>query len=576
MKTIKTGAFAVAAASLSGCAEMHTADFKDNRDSIDEFKTAITDQSEHGVTEISSGLIIDDIFVNTSALSVPKERESLIPDYIPKTIAFINKESMRETELKQVLLSDYGVRIDFIRLINQEEDDDKANEATNPLDAESGAAKGDNPNAVLPTPTMGGTNLGIGGASERPYVSKTTEEHSKDLFTGLNEKEYDEWYVKPISFNGKLTDFMDIIAADRELSWKFDSNSNTFVFYDIETRIYEVIDNTGEYETELEISTESKSDGSTGDGGASDKSATSQSVSFIDKAKHWEDLMLTIESMLSPDGKATFDQKNGMITVTDTDSVQEKISSIIDKLNEKNGSMVYLDIMYLKIKLDKSSEIGVDFDADDVLSSIGSGSITGGMTSNLPLGAMENLLNINFTKAGVKAMIGSIQKYGSISTKYEMPISTMNNMPHPYQTVIEEKYISKVEEEKEGEGEDEKVSRTAETEFNKTGLTSIFTPRIYKDNVIVSGRLSLTENLAMVEKENMGNIMLPKNSGETHIVKSIIPNGVTRIVSIQKITKTTAGSQGPAGEDSWMLGGKENSSNSDELAIIMVTPYIIK
>lgn len=572
INTALKSSFTLASAAIAaGCSSVHTEEYGENKAAAIALEKDIVDKAEHGIVAIESGMVIDDFYVDTQPFSVPIKKDAQIPQHLNNHINYIQRNLMTEREFTTFLLQEYGLHISFSRLIpsksedKKDEKDEAGEDATNISETEHGT--------LFAAGTEVDDQPQMPSGKNSAYVlpdSKTLE----TLYKGeVNNPDPDQ-FLNPMEYNGDLVGFLDMLAADRDLSWKFDSSSDQFVFYDLDTMIFEVIDNTGSFSTDSSVSTESEASSDSSEGGATSSAATSQSISFSDKAEHWLNLESTIKSIVSEYGKVSFDQKNGMVIVTDRKPVLNKIGNIVDQLNDTNGTMVFLDVTYVKVQLDKSSKIGMDFSAEEVISSIGSGSATGGLVTKNPVDTMQSVFSLDLTKAGVSAMIGSLQKYGHVSMKYEMPISTMNNTPHPYQTVVERSYVHKVVEEKNEEGVTTAI--IPETKVNKTGLTSIFTPRVFKDSVIVTGILALTDNIDMDTKEEMGNIMLPTNNGETHKIKSKIPNGVTRVVSIQKIVKSSANTDGAMGENSWMLGGSEETENSSELGMVLVTPYIIK
>lgn len=571
LKTLVSGV----AVALAGCSNMHTDQFMENKDIANDLSDDVNAKKDTGIEEIEAGLIVDDFFVDLEPYTVPEQKSSNLPTYLPKTITYIQQDLKTEREFSALMLKEYGLKIVFSRLVTIEEDDDESTDTGS--EGMVGEEVTSEPEGAVLINTMPSDYYPSEG--EEQSQNNTSEPLNafdlklEKIYNGEIENPDPDLYVNTMNFSGSLADFMDLLASDRELSWKFDEVEGQFVLYDLDTVVFEVIDNTDQFKSETKISTESET--TSKEEGSSASAATSQTVEFNDDANHWKSLQETVNSLLSPEGKATFDQKNGMVIVTDRQPILNKVGKLVDHLNESNGVVVFLDVEYVKVALDKSSNIGVDIDATDFLSSIGSGSTTGGLSNSLDLQAtFSSIFSMNFTNAGVSAMIGSLQKQGNMTVRYEMPISTINNTPHPYQTAESRTYIHKVEAEKDDEGKITSV--IPETKVNKTGITSIFKPRVIGDRVIVEGTLTLSENIDMDVKEDMGSIMLPTNTGETHKVKSIIPNGVTRVVSIQTLTKTSGNSEGAFGEDSWFFGGGEKSETSREVAMVLVTPYIVK
>ncbi|MDK9793838.1 hypothetical protein [Vibrio sp. D431a] len=539
---------------LSGCSSIHTDDYKENRASNVEAFKDIESASKEMVKEISTGVIVDDFFVDTTPFTVPNDRSTEIPSYLPSEIRFDSKIPFSEQYLKERVLDDYGIKIDFVRLVDKNQD---ANDI----------ASEDNASMLPPVP------LPYGEESEEPKPKEIWEENSNPKAAKLFGKyeEDDKDLLPPLIFNGRVVDFMEKIATQTGLSWKYNEIDNVFMFYDLDTKLFHVVDNTATYNSSISISTESEASSESGDDSGSMEAKTKQSSEYGASGNHWEDLKQTVSSVLTKDGKATFDQKNGYITVTDRKSVLTKVTSLIDTMNAANETVVFMDVTYVKVKLDKNHEISTTLSADKFLSKVFS-NINGGYVTNKSLGAMDHVLSASFSKAGIDAVIGAMGRYGTISTKYEMPVATLNNTEIPFQTVVEQKYISKIEKTSDDSGDD---SWSTETEYNKTGLTSLFTPRVFKDKVLIQGRISISENIEMLDHTETG-ITLPTNASETHRINTIIPNGSTKIVSIQKIEKAKSSAGGLFGEHSLLFGGDESAKSTQEIAMVMVTPYILK
>jgi len=149
----------------------------------------------------------------------------------------------------------------------------------------------------------------------------------------------------------------------------------------------------------------------------------------------------------------------------------------------------------------------------------------------------------------------------------------MNNIPKHYQKVLEDTYISKVEKQ---DNDDDSETLIPETAVNKAGLTSLWKARIVEDQVLVSGRMSIVDNINMETAKDMSDMVMPENLSDIQQVDQLIPNGRTRIVSIEEEVKKVAKSEGPLGPDSVPIGGSEESESVRTISMIMVTPYILR
>jgi ribosomal protein S19 len=558
---------AFVAASLSGCAQVHTADFKD----ITKTNDATTDEIElykkQSVAEINGGMVFDDFFVKTTPVKVRSKDAIVLPDFLPPTIEVYSGVPMTEREMAQMLYDDHGIKITFSRMIAPEKKESKK-EAQKGSETQNVNTMSD---GTIDITDLSDINEPQENASTDGAIDPAEIQDMLELFGNAREVDNkNDTRISKVDYNGSLHGFFDWLALDRSLSWKYDDDSDTFVLYDLDTVVFELIDNTDKFTLETTVDTSSDSNAGSSGGATSSKSSTSQKATYEEEAEHWEDLTKMITQMLSSNGEAAFDLKNGRVAITDTKQAIQKIGGVIESINEASGSQVVLNLTYIKISLEETSEIGVNLNAADIVS----GAVSGGAKVGGDLSVFQNIFSMSFTRAGVDAMIGSLGRLGSISYRYDSPILTMNNHLTPFQSVEEEHYISEVE--KETDEENDKETLTPKKAINKTGITSTWKNRIINDRVIVDGKLSLIENLVMKEKPQMNNIVLPKNALDTHNIKTMLRNGETKVVSIQEINRRVADSSGPLGANSFFLGGEEKTKKRREISVVLVTPYIIK
>lgn len=554
------------AAFATGCSQMHTQDFKEIKQTNEDASDEIDELKGKTVAEINSGATIDEIFVNTTPIKIRTRDAVKLPDFLPEEILVYSGVPMTESELGRMLYLDYGIKLSFSRMISDKEDETTSsskNESSNNID-------------TMPDGTVSLMNIGETGEVAQTSQSGSSGDDfdsSQDmlaLFGNNREKDNsDDARIQKIDYSGSLSGFFDWLALDRGLSWKYDDDTDSFVMYDLDTVVFELIDNTDKFTLESTIDTSSDSDAGSSDGASSSKSSTSQKATFNEEANHWDDIKSMIEQMLSPNGKAAFDLKNGRVAITDTKNAIQKIGRVVDQLNASSGTQVVLNLTFVKVSVEESSEIGTNLTATDLVT----GAVQGGANLGGDLSTFSNIFNMNFSKAGVSAMIGSLGRLGSISYRFDTPILTMNNQLTPFQSVEEEHYIAEVEKETDDDGNE---TLTPTKEVNKTGITSIWKNRVFKDRILVDGKISLIENLSMKEVPDMNNIILPKNALDSHNVKAMLRNGETRVVSIKEINRKVAEASGPFGENSFILGGNEKTKIRREISIILATPYVLK
>ncbi|KDM89967.1 hypothetical protein [Photobacterium galatheae] len=562
----------VTAAFASGCSQLHTQDFKEIKQSNIDATDEIDGLKGKTVAEINGGATLDEIFVKLTPVKIKTKDTINLPDFLPETIAVYSGVPMSESELGRVLYLDYGIKLSFSRMIVKEEE-------VAPPEEPSGNGTDQN----IETMSDGAVSLmNLGSTGEIEQVSSSPGQSgqgssdydpSQDMLALFgNSREQDnskDKRIQKIDYSGSLTGFFDWLALDRGLSWKYDDDTDTFILYDLDTVVFELIDNTDKFTLESTIDTSSNSDAGSSDGASSSKSSTSQKASFAEEANHWADVQSMVEQMLSPDGKAAFDLKNGRVAVTDTKNAIQKIGRVVDQINASSGSQVVLNLTFVKVSVEETSEIGMNLTATDLVA----GAVTGGTKLGGDLSTFSNIFNLSFNKAGVTAMIGALGRLGSISYRFDTPILTMNNHLTPFQSVEEEHYIAEVEKETDENGNETLTPKKA---VNKTGITSIWKNRIFKDRVLVDGKISLIENLNMKEVPDMNSIVLPKNALDAHNVKAMLRNGETRVVSIKEVNRKSAEASGPFGANSFILGGNEKTKHRREISIILATPYVLK
>lgn len=559
----------VGAALASGCSQIHTQDFKEIKETNALASAEIDAYKAQTVAEINGGATLDEFFVKLTPIKIKTRDSIVLPEFLPTDISIYSGTPLTEAELAQMLYLDYGIKLTFNRTLVPEEEE-----------AESEGGKESTENIETGGAGVSLMNIQDGQIQQAaPQESSSSSEPTggdaaQDMLALFgNNREADnssDTRIQKIDYDGALVGFFDWLAIDRGLSWKYDADSDVFVLYDLDTVVFELIDNTDKFTLESTVDTSSDSSSGSSGGASSSTSSTSQKATSEEEANHWEDLQGMLNQMLSPNGKAAFDLKNGRVAITDTKQTLEKIGAVIDQINSSSGSQILLNLTYIKVSVEETSEIGITTNATDLIS----GAVTGGGSAGGGLNAFQNVFTMSFNKIGLEAAIGAIGSLGTISYRYDSPIMTMNNHLTPFQSVEEEHYIAEVESETDEDGNE---TLSPKKDINKTGITSTWKNRIYKDRVLVDGKLSLVENLYMKElPAEMNNVVLPKNALDTHNIKAMLRNGETKVVSIQEINRKVAESSGPFGSNSFFLGGNEKTKNRREISVIMVTPYVIK
>ena len=554
----KIAAIASVGLVVSGCSELHSEQYKNTKSITEHNIDGASEVKKMSVDKVVAGATMDDFYVNTNPVKIIVSDKLELPNKYNTPLVFYSALPETESALSTRLVADYGVTIKFSRMIQKKDDDEG-------VDGGQGVKGGNG------TPDGGSLSEGGDSKDSADIAAPSISALPKSILDGMSvfgsaATDQDKDLVSPINYEGSVAGLMDLIAADRGLDWKYDINNDTFVFYDLDTITFSLIDNSGESSSSMSVLTSV-----TNQGGST--SNTRQMASMSTKYNNWGAVEKTVAGMIGEYGTYSGDQGRGTIVVTDTKENLARIKKIIDAINTQSGIQVVLDVTFLKFSLDKSSSFGTD------LSDLGGAEIIGkavglsGGSHSLSKSGMEgSLYNINFNKAGVAAMIHALGKYGVMNYKFSDEIITLNNQLMPYQSTIDESYVSSIKTTTDDDGNE---SKSAVVAVRKAGITSTWVPRVVGDLVKVSGHITMARALSLEKNTEFG-ISLPKNLSENVTIDSIIGNGKTRIAAIKEMNESKASSSGVGGADSLPFGGGENTSTTREISIVLVTPYIVK
>ncbi|MGR5559506.1 hypothetical protein ACQKQC_24840 [Vibrio fortis] len=549
---------------LSACSNMHSDLYKEVKSENEGTVDKIDELKHKTVGEIRSGVVVNDLFVDTNPVKTLTKESLVLPPHYPAKTEIYFAEKQSELSLIRNLHEHYGISLVIDRRISNNADSDSSgaeptSEFINDSSMGNGLAPIDLTGAAGDLAYNMGSDMVSGDSMQSSNASST--DNSQDFI--------DDDPVAPIDFEGSIVEFMDWLAMERGLSWKYDAKRDQFVLFDLTTRMFTLINNLDSYTYNNTITSSNDTSSGSAEGASSSTSSTGQTITVSEDSNHWQSIEDMVNSMLSKHGKATFDQLNGRVVVTDSARSLSDIEEIINLLNDENGVQLALEVNYISVQVTDSSKFSMKLDATDMISSALEGSVEFGAVQS----GIGNIANLNFSKAGVKAMVGAMSEFGTINKKLTSHIPLMNNIPKHYQRVLEDTYISKVEKQ---DNDDDSESLIPETAVNKAGLTSLWKARIVEDQVLVSGRMSIVDNIDMETAKDMSDMVMPENLSDIQQVDQLIPNGRTRIVSIEEEVKKVAKSEGPLGPDSVPIGGSEESESVRTISMIMVTPYILR
>ncbi|UKA04702.1 hypothetical protein [Photobacterium damselae] len=547
---------------VSGCAELHSSQYKDTKAITEHNIDNVSKLRESTVDKVIAGATMNDFFVDVNPVKIRVNDVLVLPSKYPSSVRVFSALPETEIELASRLNLDYGIKVKFSRLIVKENEQSGAEEKDSSGSQES-----------IKNLSNGDENQGEQGGQVEPDQNADSPIQPKNVVDGMAVfgmpvSAIDPSLIKPIDYKGSIEGLMNLIAADRGLDWKYDEDTDTFVFYDLDTETFTLINNSGKTKLAFDMKTAVAGDGD------QSSSNTNQASGTSSEYDNWGSIMDTVTRLTSQHGKVAGNQGQGQIVVTDTKENLSRIKKVIDAINAQSGIQVVMDVTFLKFSLSKNSSFGTNLSSLSASDIIGKAvSISGGSNTLDSKNNTGSLYNINFNKAGIGTMVHALAKYGTINYKFSDEMISMNNQLIPYQSTIDESYVSEIS--TEVDPDTKKEDKKATVSIRKTGVTTSWIPRVIGDRIKLTGFITMSRGIDMKKEPDLG-ISLPVNLSEQQPVDAIIDNGKTRIVSIKEVDESKANSSGIGSTNTLPIGGSEDTSTTREISVVIVTPYIIK
>lgn len=527
--------------SIAGCSSVHTKgydDVKAKHDSLAKDKFERIRESEFNRKKDPIGMIIDDThYVDVSKMYVEKEQRVALPLVFENQISFVSKDGMRSQDFTAQLFRDTGVLIEFI----------PSSTASNSNFGGQSSAGGMAADSAGIIDLFGVTaNSGGSSGSSKPDTIK----------------------IKPLEYDGKFSNFLDYVGVLHDLKWKYDEDSGKVFFFDTSIKTFYV------YEKNMDVT--STNSITTSASGSSDAgtSGNNQSISFTSSESPWSDIEETVESLLSDNGKVTFNRRQGKIIVEDNDYVLSKIGDYLDSVNKAATRQVAGRVDVVNVKLNDSNALGVNL---NYLNEGLTNNLFGNFSASLNLGGSldgggfgGNALAIT-SQNNVNGLLGFLSTLGTVSITASAEFNTLNNNATSFQVTSNEEYVKSYQTESNDLGTSDRFS--VETGVIKDGITMTVTPRIVGEQVMVDFSLALSTNDGFNPESPVPQIQLPRTSNKNFSQTILSDNGETRVLMAYTKEGADTNKTGPGTTNLWFLGGTENFSKQKEVILITSTVY---
>lgn len=397
-------------------------------------------------------------------------------------------------------------------------------------------------------------------------------------------------HFAPISYSGKLSGLMDILAARYGLFWEPEGDSGISLFK-TKTQSFRLAALPGDSSMSSVVGTQSSGSGGGGGGGgagaggggggaatASTSSASAEQSSGIkfDGLSVWKGIEDSLKAMLSPDGKVVVTPATGTVTVDDSPPVLEKVSSFIKDQNSALKRQVLLNVRVLSVELNDSDAYGINWNM--VYKNISTGAGMAIQTaSGLAAGNSSLAFNIVRTNGlwdGTKVMLEALSKQGRVSQVTSASIVTINNQPAPLQVGRQRSYLasSTTSIGTGGAGN----TTTLQPGVVSTGFSMSVLPHILDSEKLMlqySADISSLIGLATVTSGE-SSIQTPEVDTRNFLQRVMLNNGETLVLTGFEQFGSNGDKQGIGSPNNVLLGGSVNASQSKNMIVVLIQPIM--
>lgn len=524
---------------LAGCST-HTPKWQEENKEVEKTGQRFEDyRSKMRPSEVRLVEFNEGFYVDKTPIQIIKDKKDL-PTIFYKDVQIYTKKPMSLQNLAGEIFKQTSLSLKFI-------------DNRTVIDTRGGTVIADLDTNYLPPPFP---EVSLGTESSIPTtiieLSNTYQENEGNLI---------------VDYAGELKGLLDYISVKKNLKWRFDSTLNKVFFYPFETETFTVFAVAEDIELNSTITTNTASQNSSSSDGSNSESGTTneQEITFSQTQKYWEEVSVTVNQMLSSQGKVSFNKTQGKITVTDNDYNLLQVKNYLTDLNSDAYKQITVDFKIVNLKVDDSRDIGVNLNIiNDKLSfNLGAGALTAGNAFN----------SIGWENAsGDKALLNILDTFGTVKVDTNISVVTVNNMPVPIQVTQNQAYIK--ERRIESGSTDSNPIEEVVTDTVSQGVTATITPKAIGQNVLLnySMNLSVIDELATAPGDTK--IQLPITSTKNFVQKLTLRNGESKVIAAFEKTDSKVGSKHPLSSSLWFLGGQETFMKEKEIILLIATPYI--
>jgi type IVB pilus formation R64 PilN family outer membrane protein len=380
--------------------------------------------------------------------------------------------------------------------------------------------------------------------------------------------------VASIVYTGKVSGFLDLVAARYGVSWEW-ANNGIHIFK-TKSQTFRLAALPGDTSLASKVGTQSNNATGSTQGSQASGSSNSEMRAGVEFAglSVWKGIEDSIKTMLSPAGKLVVTSATGTITVEDTPMVLDRVGKFIEDQNKALSRQVVINVRVLAVDISKSEQYGINWDM--VYQNVNRGLGLSLANSNPLIGGSNLALRVLSGSMfdGSSAMIEALSKQGRVSQVTSASLVTINNQPAPIQVGRQTAYLASSTTTIGTGGAGNTV--TLQPGQVTTGFSMNMLPHILDSKRLMlqySGDISTLTNLATVNSGG-SSIQTPEIDTRNFLQRTFLNSGETLVVTGFEQFALNGDTQGVGHAENLALGGRLSATNTRTVLVVLIQPVV--
>lgn len=378
-----------------------------------------------------------------------------------------------------------------------------------------------------------------------------------------------------ITFNGKISGFLDLIAANYGVNWEVSDTAYSAHFYKTKSKTFRLFALPGNTNMTAKVGRTSTVTGGAASSSSSSSGSAEQKtgIEFNDLSV-WKGVEDSLKTMLSPIGKLTVTPATGTVTVQDVPVVLQSVESYIKEQNVALSRQVVINVRVLQVELNDSDSYGINWNA--IYTAL-DGAASWALANTIAPGAGAVSLTHRVLKnqwAGSSVMIDALSKQGKVSQVTSASLITLNNQPVPVQVGKQTAYLASSTTTIGTGGAGNTVSLTPGTVT--TGFSLSMLPHILDGEKMMlqySGDISSLTAMYTVSSGN-SSIQTPEIDTRNFMQRVLIGSNETLVVTGFEQFNLSGQAQGVGNAENVALGGGVATKKGKTVLVVLIQPAL--